>query len=126
MGSKQTFIETQRKYLTQSAVSQNRAERTRPKGPGVTANESGLLLTVNRSYPGGPMYVALQDNETGDLIKGQIAINGETVGQTTFGGGLWTLSPAGSFNVTASSGMDVVTVETRATRPIATRNTTQD
>lgn len=119
------FRESQMKYLTTDAASRNGLDATRPKGPGVTANESGLLLTVNRSYPGGPMYVSLQDNETGDLIEGSIAINGKTVGQTKFGSGLWVLSPAGSFNVSASSGLDVVTVETRATRPLATRNTTQ-
>lgn len=120
------FQESQQKHLTADAAARNGFDLTMPKGPGVTANESRLLLTVNRSYPGGPMYVALQDNETGDLVEGTVAVDGETVGQTTFDGGLWTLSPAGSFNVTASSGMDVVTVETRATRPIATRNTTQD
>lgn len=125
MGTEQMFIETQRKYLTRSAVSRHQAEATTPKGPSVTANESGLLLTVNRSYPGGPMYVALQDNETGEFVEGTVAIDGETVGQTSADGGLWTLSPAGSFHVSASSGLDVVTVGTRATRPIKNYNTSE-
>lgn len=119
------FRESQQKYLTDEAASRNGLESTRPKGPGATANRSGLLLTVNRSYPGGPMYVALEDNETGDYVEGTVAVGGETVGETTRDGGLWTLSPAGSFNVSASSGLDVVAVETRATRPIRNHNVTQ-
>lgn len=120
------FKEHQTKYLTPSAASRNDRELTMPRGPGVTANESGLLLTVNRSYPGGPMYVALQDNETGEFVEGTVAIDGETVGQTSADGGLWTLSPAGSFNVSAASGLNVVSVQTRATRPLKTYNTTQN
>ena len=124
--SKSVFKAAQWKYLTLAGAQQNEGTATMPVGPGDTANESGLILTVNRSYAGGPMYVALQDNETGEFVEGTVAIDNETVGKTTTDGGLWTLSPAGSFNVTASSGLDVVTVETRATRPITSRNTTQD
>lgn len=120
------FHEFQQKYLTSTAADLNGRDETRPKGPGVTANESGLVLTVNRSYAGGPMYVALQDNETGEYVEGTIAIDGETVGETSTDGGLWTLSPTGSFNVSASSGLDIVAVETRATRPIQNYNVTED
>lgn len=123
--TKAVFKASQRKYLTPASAQRNGGTATMPKGPGVTANESGLLLTVNRSYPGGPMYVTLQDNETGDYVEGTVAINGETVGETSMDGGLWTLSPAGTFNVSASSGLDVVTVETRPTRPLQRHNATQ-
>jgi hypothetical protein len=131
VSSHSIFDANQRVYLTDAAANEATATRnletsTRPKGPGATANESGLLLTVNRSYAGGPIYVALQDNETGDYVEGTVAVNGETVGETSADGGLWTLSPAGSFNVSASSGLDVVTVETRATRPIKNYNVTED
>lgn len=69
--------------------------------------KSGLRLTVNRSYPGGPVRVSVTDAETGEPADTTITIaqnggQGVVVGRTGDDGVLWTLSPRGGYTVFAS------------------------
>lgn len=69
--------------------------------------KSGLRLTVNRSYPGGPVRVYVTDAETGEPANTTITIaqnggQGVVVGRTGADGVLWTLSPRGRYTVFAS------------------------
>lgn len=57
------------------------------------------VVTVNRTYPGGPLQVSLT-NRTGAPLDGTVMINGEEVGLTGFDGTLWTLGRAGTYEVT--------------------------
>jgi hypothetical protein len=61
--------------------------------------EDDLILTVNRTYAGGPLKVRLT-NRSGRLLDGDVRINGELVGSTGFDGTLWTLDRPGAYNVT--------------------------
>ncbi|WP_435062946.1 DUF7096 domain-containing protein [Halobaculum sp. EA56] len=79
-----------------------------------------LTLTVNRTFPGGPLRVAVTDPETGDPIDAIVKIGREggesvEVGTTGDDGVLWTVSPRGSFVVTVvevgSAEVSTVSVE---------------
>lgn len=61
---------------------------------------SDMVLTVNRTYAGGPMEVRLT-NETGTPLDGEVRIDGSAVGSTGDDGTLWVLQPEGSFTVMA-------------------------
>ena len=82
---------------------------------------SGLRLTVNRSYPGGPLRVNVTDAETGEPVNATVTLSplGEetsVVGRTGDDGVLWTLSPRGRFAVAAiRDGTYVNQMQTNAT-----------
>ncbi|MFB6221405.1 MAG: hypothetical protein ABEH90_08190 [Halolamina sp.] len=75
-------------------------------GPAASNVLNGLRITVNRTYPGGPMRVHVADADTGEPVNLSVTISqgpaeGVEVGRTGDDGTLWTLSPRGSFTVTA-------------------------
>jgi hypothetical protein len=74
---------------------------SRPTAVG-TAN--GTQLSVARSYPGGPLEIAVTDNETGEPVRAEVLV-GESTFETGSDGVVWTLAPAS------------VTVDVRAVRP---------
>ncbi|MFC7167349.1 DUF7094 domain-containing protein [Halospeciosus flavus] len=82
----------------------------------VTTNNT--TLAVDRTYAGGPLYVNVT-NATGAPLDAEITVANETVGRTGADGHLWTLSPAGTYVVTAQ--VDGVRVNTTvsATDPAA-------
>jgi hypothetical protein len=92
-GTEKVFKEIQRKQLT--------GENSLPPGPGVVNSSDNATLTVNRTYPGGPLRVQLT-NETGAPLQGQVTVAGEPVGRTNAEGVLWTLGPTEQFAVTAT------------------------
>lgn len=76
------------------------------RGPAESNVLNGLRITVNRTYPGGPMRINVTDAETGEPVNLTITLSqgpeeGVEVGRTGEDGMLWTLSPRGSFTVTA-------------------------
>lgn len=83
--------------------------------------KSGLRLTVNRSYPGGPARVYVTDAETGEPVNATITVSqngaqGVVVGRTGDDGVLWTLSPRGEYTVVANAGgTSIGFVETNST-----------
>lgn len=92
-GTKNIFKEVQYKRLT--------GNESLPPGPGVVNATGNVTLTVNRTYPGGPLRVKLT-NATGAPLRGQVTVAGEPVGRTNSEGVLWTLGPAEQFRVTAT------------------------
>ena len=92
-GTEEVFKEVQHKRLA--------GENSLPPGPGVVNTSENVTLTVNRTYPGGPLRVQLT-NETGAPLQGQVTVGGESVGRTNSNGVLWTLGPAEQFEVTAT------------------------
>lgn len=75
----------------------------------------GLELTVNRTYAGGPLRIALADADTGDPVTANVTIaqqgqESELIGTTDDDGVLWTLSPRSEFTVTAIRGNAAVFV----------------
>ena len=92
-GTESVFREIQHKRLT--------GENSLPPRPGVVNSSDNVTLTVNRTYPGGPLRVQLT-NETGAPLRGQITVAGEPVGRTNAEGVLWTLGPAEQFAVSAT------------------------
>lgn len=75
-------------------------------GSAATNVLNGLRITVNRTYPGGPMRVHVSDAETGEPVNLSVTLSqgpsrGVDVGRTGEDGTLWTLSPRGQFTVTA-------------------------
>ncbi|MFB6125163.1 MAG: hypothetical protein ABEJ59_04310 [Halanaeroarchaeum sp.] len=87
----QVFREVQTKRLADTPVD---------VGWNVTANET--TLSVSRTYPGGPLHVAVL-NATGAPVQANVVVNGTAVGSTGADGSLWTISPAGPYNVTAET-----------------------
>lgn len=87
----QVFREVQTKRLADTPVD---------VGWNVTANET--TLSVSRTYAGGPLHVAVR-NETGAPVQATVVVNGTAVGSTGADGSLWTISPAGPYNVSAET-----------------------
>jgi len=100
-------------------------QRSLPPGPGVRNTTSrafgseNVTLTVNRTYPGGPLRTKLT-NDTGAPLDGTITVDGEPVGRTGSDGVLWTLGPADQFRVSATR--DGTTVNVTAV-PVDVRST---
>ncbi len=113
-GSERVFKEYQRMPL----------ENVR-SGPSAGNVLNGLRITVNRTYPGGPMRIHVADAETGEPVNLTITLSqgpaeGTELGTTGEDGTLWTLSPRGSFTVTAVGEETAATfIETNATDPPA-------
>jgi len=82
---------------------------------------NGLRITVNRTHPGGPMRIHVVEAETGNPVNLTVTLSkgpaeGVEVGRTGADGTLWTLSPRGSFTVTAVGTDTAATfLETNAT-----------
>jgi hypothetical protein len=85
-------------------------------GETVSSTKDGLRLTVNRTFPGGPLRIELVDVETGDPVDLTVTVgppNGEsvTIGRTGPDGVVWTLAPDSRVAVTAVEDPRVVIVE---------------
>ncbi|MBP1986391.1 DUF7096 domain-containing protein [Halolamina salifodinae] len=70
---------------------------------------SGITVSVNQTYPGGPLRIHVSDAESGEPIDLAITLSqGQsermTVGRTGEDGTLWTVSPRGSYTVLAVGG----------------------
>ncbi len=94
-GSDRVFKEFQRLPLSNLSL-----------GPEVRRNQDQLVLRVNRTYPGGPLRVRLENAETGDPVDAVVRIgppggDSRRVGRTGSDGVLWTIAPRGEFQVTA-------------------------
>ncbi|WP_311170760.1 DUF7096 domain-containing protein [Halobellus ordinarius] len=110
-GSRRVFKEYQYRPLDQVST-----------GSPTSAVKDGLRLTAYRTYPGGPVRLQLNSTDTDDPVDAQITVGpaggrSSVVGTTGSDGSLWTLAPAGTYEVTAIDGSSVVllTVEPTAT-----------
>lgn len=87
---------------------------SRPTAVG-TAN--GTQLSVARSYPGGPIEIAVTDNETGEPVRAEVIV-GESTFETGSDGVVWTLAPAPvTFDVRAVRPSGNVTITVRPVTP---------
>jgi hypothetical protein len=87
---------------------------SRPTAVG-TAN--GTDLSVARSYPGGPLEIAVTDNETGEPVRAEVLV-GESTFETGSDGVVWTLAPASvTFDVRAVRPSGNVTITVRPFTP---------
>lgn len=103
-GSRKVFKAFQRRPLS-----------TMESAAAVTDRRDGLELTVNRSYPGGPMRIRLTGARSDDPVDANVTVGLEgsestLVGRTGGNGELWTLTPGDRFTVTAIRGNSVVFV----------------
>lgn len=115
-------------YVDGSTGEVFKAVQTRPTDtyadrPSVTNQLNGLNLTVNRTYPGGPLRVHVE-NRNGEPVSNatvrldaQNASKSVVVGRTDGNGDLWTLSPRGQFGVSAVVGDRPVVVTLEPTPP---------
>jgi len=84
---------------------------------------NGINVTVNRTYPGGPLRISVTDAESGEPIDLAITLSqGQAertaVGRTGEDGTLWTISPRGSYTVLAVGDETTAAyVETSSTDP---------
>lgn len=74
-----------------------------PLGPPTTSVRDELIVTVNRTYPGGPLRVAFL-SDAGTPLDGVVRVNGRRVGTTGDDGVLWTIGPADQFAITVDYG----------------------
>lgn len=101
---------------------QRRSLETVNDAPPVSSAKDGLRLTVNRTYPGGPLHVRLEDVETGEPVDANVTIGqgdreSELLGRTGGDGNLWTLSPGGQYTITAIRGNSVVVLTVQPAAP---------
>ena len=94
-GTEQVFVEHQRIGLDRF-----------PDADTVSTTEDGFNVTVDRSYPGGPVTVTVRDAETGDPVsditvtKSVDGGDSETIGATNADGVVRALSPAETYRIT--------------------------
>lgn len=94
-GTERVFKEYQRFALSQY------------RSPATDANTiNGITVSVNQTYPGGPLRIHVSDTDSGEPIDLAITLSqGQsertTVGRTGEDGTLWTVSPRGSYTVLA-------------------------
>jgi hypothetical protein len=110
-GSRTVFKEFQRRPLDRAGV-----------GAPLADTRDGLRLTVNRTYPGGPLRVQLVEAASGDPVDANITVGRDgqessLVGATGEDGELWTISPGSRFTVTAIRGNSVVLVTMSPSQP---------
>ena len=101
-GSQRVFKEFQYRPIDQVST-----------GSPVSATRDGLELTAHRTYPGGPVRLQLNSTTDAEPVDAQLTVgppNGRSsvVGRTGDDGSLWTLAPAGTYQVTAIDGSSVV------------------
>lgn len=89
--------------LTVYSETQSKTVTALPTGPPVTSSRDELVVTVNRTYPGGPLRVSFH-SDTGEPLDGVVRVNGRRVGRTGADGVLWTIGPAEQFAVTVDYG----------------------
>ena len=82
-------------------------------GSPVSATRDGLELTAHRTYPGGPVRFQLNSTTDAAPVDAQLTVgppNGRSsvIGRTGDDGSLWTIAPAGAYQVTAIDGSSVV------------------
>jgi len=87
----QVFKEVQTKTLANT-----------PADPSLTTTDNNTTVSISRAYAGGPLRVTVT-NETGAPLAAAVTVNGTAVGATDDTGTLWSISPAGDFNVTAET-----------------------
>lgn len=127
-GTERVFLEHQRMTLA-----------TFPDSEPVSTTEDGFNVTVNRTYPGGPVTVTVLDADTGDPIEGITVTKStggspsETIGSTDATGVVRTLSPADAYRITVVDEPrvavidDIDPIETpRVTDDVADENGTDD
>jgi len=84
---------------------------------------SGINVTVNRTYPGGPLQVTVTDAESGEPVDLAVTLSqGQAertaIGRTGDDGTIWAVSPRGSYTVLAVGDETTAAyVETNATEP---------
>jgi hypothetical protein len=84
---------------------------------------NGINVTVNRTYPGGPLRISVTDAESGEPIDLAITLSqGQAertaIGRTGEDGTLWTISPRGSYTALAVGDETTAAyVETNSTDP---------
>jgi len=84
---------------------------------------NGINVTVNRTYPGGPLRVSVTDAESGEPIDLAVTLSqGQaertSIGRTGDDGTIWTVSPRDSYTVLAvGDEATAAYVETNATAP---------
>ena len=111
-GTKGVFMETQTRSLASFSSRHT-----------VTRSRDNLQMTVNRSYPGGPVQISLVDARTGDPVNANVTIgpasggNSDFVGYTGSDGVLWVLSPQEKYTVFAIKGNAVVAIEAKPLEP---------
>ncbi|SFR35855.1 DUF7094 domain-containing protein [Halorubrum sodomense] len=94
-GTEQVFVEHQRIDL--SAF---------PDSEPVSETGDGFNVTVERTYPGGPVTVTVRDEETGEPVSDVIVTksvgdgDSRTIGTTNDAGVVRTLSPAETYRIT--------------------------
>jgi hypothetical protein len=76
----------------------------------VSETAGDLRLTVNRTYPTGPLELALANRE-GEPVDGRITVANRTVGRTGTNGHLWTVAPRGDATVVARTSEGSVRIE---------------
>lgn len=108
-GSKRVFKEFQYRPLDQMTT---RAS--------VSAVRDAMNLTAHRTYPGGPVRLQLNSTTTGEPVDAQITVGpaggrSSVVGRTGPDGSLWTMAPAGDYQVTAIDGSSVVLLSVEPT-----------
>ncbi|SEF88325.1 DUF7096 domain-containing protein [Halobellus limi] len=85
-----------------------------------SAIKDGLELTAHRTYPGGPVRLQLNATSNDEPVDAQITVGpaggrSSVVGETGEDGSLWTLAPAGTYQVTAIDGSSVVVLSVEPT-----------
>lgn len=127
-------------YVDSGAKEVFKEFQTRPlatMGDGEAASNTidNLHLSVNRTYPGGPLRITIRESDTGNPVNATVKVSqgqdeGQVVGATGFDGEVWTLSPRGQFTVTAIQGrtsavfVNVNPTETPAINTTAQNDTT--
>jgi hypothetical protein len=82
-----------------------------PTADPIRRTSGKLRLTINRTYPTGPVELSLADR-AGEPVDGRITIANHTVGRTGTDGLLWAVAPRNSATVTARANGDTVRIET--------------
>ncbi|WP_144905193.1 DUF7096 domain-containing protein [Halobellus captivus] len=85
-----------------------------------SAIKDGLELTAHRTYPGGPVRLQLNSTENDEPVDAQLTVGpaggrSSVVGRTGGDGSLWTLTPSGTYQVTAIDGSSVVVLSVEPT-----------
>ncbi|WP_066418199.1 DUF7094 domain-containing protein [Halorubrum aethiopicum] len=127
-GTLRTFVSggTERVFLEHQRV----ALSTFPDANSVSTSEDGFNVTVNRTYPGGPVTVTVLDSATGDPLEGITVTKSaggtpsETIGTTDENGVVRTLSPADPYRITVVDEPRVAVIDD--IDPIATPRVTTD
>lgn len=96
-------------------VQERRLDRLEER-PVAVAADNDTRLTVNRTYPGGPLRIAVADNVTGEPRPTTVLVDGDRL-ETAPDGVLWTLGPGVPFDVTALGPAGNVTVSVRPLQP---------